>query len=62
MKIQEGEKTGEKRGEISPLHLNYIFGPGTTFSQLELWHNLCVNGSDLLRTLGLSSIGIEIGI
>ena len=25
MKIQEGEKTGEKRGEISPLHLNIIF-------------------------------------
>ena len=26
MKIQEGEKLGEKTGEISPLHLKYIFG------------------------------------
>ena len=25
MKIQEGEKLGEKTGEISPLHLKYIF-------------------------------------
>ena len=25
MKIHEGEKRGEKTGEISPLHLNYIF-------------------------------------
>ena len=26
MKIHEGEKRGEKTGEISPLHLKYIFG------------------------------------
>ena len=29
MKIQWGEKRGEKRGEISPLHLNIIFGSFT---------------------------------
>ena len=39
MKIQWGEKRGEKRGEISPLHLNIIFGSFTLIT-MKSWQNI----------------------
>ena len=35
-----GEKIGEKRGEISPLHLNIIFGSFTLITMKKLWQNI----------------------
>ena len=40
MKIQEGEKRGEKRGEISPLHLNIIFGSFTLITMKKFRQNI----------------------
>ena len=37
--IHEGEKLGEKTGEISPLHLNFIFGSFTLITK-KSWQNM----------------------